>query len=260
MGRTLRSLGLAAVAASYVQAFAPAALPQVAGIRPSALRAGAAAVSMQEGAPPAVSRRGLLSGALASAVLVAGGSSASADMLKAACTLQSCPEPPSGAYKTDTLQISKGKFTGQGYQFKRPTEDYFKRVQVFDRVTARPGSVLLRDKKNPDTAIFSNVEQIKNADYTWKPTIVEAYQKTFGEKFKLIAEEGPIKTGGVDTYTYEYVVETELGNKFEKVHFVSTFAASAENVYIVNAQAKEGDWANVGDILASCAKSLKVNE
>ena len=173
MGRTLRSLALAAVAASYVQAFAPAALPQVAGIRPSALRAGAAAVSMQEAAPPAVSRRGLLSGALASAVLVAGGSSASADMLKAACTLQSCPEPPSGAYKTDTLQISKGKFTGQGYQFKRPTEDYFKRVQVFDRVTARPGSVLLRDKKNPDTAIFSNVEQIKNADYTWKPTIVE---------------------------------------------------------------------------------------
>jgi len=173
MGRTLRSLALAAIAASYVQAFAPAALPQVAGIRPAALRAGAAAVSMQEEASPVVSRRGLLSGALASAVLVGGGSSASADMLKAACTLQSCPEPPGGAYKTDTLQINKGKFTGQGYQFKRPTEDYFKRVQVFDRVTARPGSVLLRDKKNPDTAIFSNVEQIKNADYTWKPTIVE---------------------------------------------------------------------------------------
>lgn len=171
MGRALRSVALAAVAASSVQAFAPAGLP-TAGNR-ATLRAGAAAVKMQEEALPVVSRRGLMSGALASTVLVGAGSPVYADMLKAACTLQSCPEPPSGAYKTDTLQVSKGKFTGQGYQFKRPTEDYFKRVQVFDRVTARPGSVLLRDKKNPDIAIFSNVEQIQNNDFTWKPTIVE---------------------------------------------------------------------------------------
>ena len=45
---------------------------------------------------------------------------------------------------------------------------------MFDRVTARPGSVLLRDKKNPDIAIFSNVEQIKNTDFSWKPTLVDA--------------------------------------------------------------------------------------
>ena len=93
--------------------------------------------------------------------------------LKAACTTQSCPDAPDSDYKVDTLAVNKGKFTGQGYQFERPTDEYFKRVQVFDRVTARPGSVLLRDKKNPDIAIFSNVEQIKNSDYTWKPTIVE---------------------------------------------------------------------------------------
>lgn len=57
-------------------------------------------------------------------------------------------------------------------------------------------------------------------------------------------------------------METELGSKYEKVHFVSTFSASAENVYIVNAQAKEADWGQpgVGPVLAKCAKSLKVNE
>ena len=70
-----------------------------------------------------------------------------------------------------------------GTQFDKPTEDYFKRVQVFDRITARPGSVLLRDKKNPVIAIFGNVEQIKNADFSWKPTIIEAYTKNFGDKF-----------------------------------------------------------------------------
>merc|ERR1712100_657128 len=98
-------------------------------------------------------------------------------MLKAKCTVQSCPDAPEGAYKIDKLEVKAGKYTGKGYQFDKPTEDYFKRVQVFDRITARPGSVLLRDKKNPDIAIFGNVEQIKNADFSWKPTIIEAYTK-----------------------------------------------------------------------------------
>ena len=57
--------------------------------------------------------------------------------------------------------------------------------------------------------------------------VSQAYTKNFGDKFKLISATGPTKTGGVDTYVYEYVVETELGSKYEKVHFVSTFAASA---------------------------------
>ena len=132
---------------------------------------GATGVSMQ--AEPAVSRRDMLSGALAAAVLVSSGSSVSAEMLKAACTTQSCPDAPDDKYKIDTLVVNKGKFTGEGYQFDRPSDQYFKRVQVFDRVTARPGSVLLRDKKNADIAIFSNVEQIKNSDFSFKPTIVE---------------------------------------------------------------------------------------
>lgn len=165
-----------------------------------------------------------------------------------------------GACVDAVLRICAVPDGWSGTQFDKPTEDYFKRVQVFDRITARPGSVLLRDKKNPDIAIFGNVEQIKNADFSWKPTIIEAYTKNFGDKFKLISQSGPTKTGGVDMYTFEYVVETELGSKYEKVHFVSTFAASAENVYIINAQAKESDWPRVGEVLASCAQSLTVNE
>ena len=158
MGRTIRTAALAAVAASGVQAFSPAAPAglNVAGHRSMALR-GAAGMSMQV---DHVSRRDMVSGALTAAVLAGSGSPAFGEMLKAACTVQSCPDAPDSDYKIEPLVINKGKFTGKGYEFERPTDAYFKRVQVFDRVTARPGSVLLRDKKNPDIAIFSNVEQM----------------------------------------------------------------------------------------------------
>ena len=186
------------VVASGAQAFIPAApcSVHVAEQRAPAqrwggLRGGLACVSMQAESP-VVSRRIIVNGALASAVLVGSGSPAMAELfeLKAACTTQSCPDAPDSDYKVDTLAVNKGKFTGQGYQFERPTDEYFKRVQVFDRVTARPGSVLLRDKKNPDIAIFSNVEQIKNSDYTWKPTIVEVMFKMHAQcMFSLHADK-----------------------------------------------------------------------
>ena len=69
--------------------------------------------------------------------------------------------------------------------------------------------------------------------------VSQAYTKNFGDKFKLISATGPTKTGGVDTYVYEYVVETELGSKYEKVHFVSTFAASAGARVRERARARE---------------------
>ena len=176
MGRALRSAALAAVAASGVQAFAPAAnLPT--SVRRAAPLRSACSVSMQ--AEPAVSRRAVASGALAALVLAGSSSPAAADMLKAACTTLSCPDGEGGEYKIEPLVVNQGKFTGKGYQLDRPSDAYFKRVQVFDRVTARPGSVLLRDKKNPDIAIFSNVEQIKNSDFTWKPTIIEVLHCAF---------------------------------------------------------------------------------
>eukprot|EP00960_Hanusia_phi_P013419 393225-Hanusia_phi.AAC.2 len=85
-----------------------------------------------------------------------------AELPKAECTAASCPDPPENAkYEVETLQIGPGKYTGQGYSFQRPTDTFFKRVQVFDRLTARPGSVLLRDKKKPDIAIFSEVEKVR---------------------------------------------------------------------------------------------------
>jgi hypothetical protein len=174
MGRALRSAALAAVAASGVQAFAPTpAGIHAAGHSAASLRSARAGCSVSMQAEPAVSRRGVVSGALAASVLASSSAPAFAEMLKAACTTQSCPDAPDSNYKIEPLVVNKGKFTGQGYQLDRPSEAYFKRVQVFDRVTARPGSVLLRDKKNPDIAIFSNVEQIQNKDFTWKPTIIE---------------------------------------------------------------------------------------
>jgi hypothetical protein len=162
-----------------VQAFAPPAnLPT--SVRHNApLRSACSARSVSMQAEPAVSRRAVVSGALAALVLAGSSSPAAADMLKAACTTLSCPDGEGGEYKIEPLVVNQGKFTGKGYQLDRPSDAYFKRVQVFDRVTARPGSVLLRDKKNPDIAIFSNVEQIKNSDFTWKPTIIEVLHCAF---------------------------------------------------------------------------------
>lgn len=108
----LRTAALAAVvAASGVQAFAPAAPASLhlAGHRAAAPLRGAAGTSMQ--AQSAVNRRQVVSGALAAAVLGAG-SPAFADMLKAKCTTQSCPDAPDSNYKIDTLVVNKGKFTG----------------------------------------------------------------------------------------------------------------------------------------------------
>jgi hypothetical protein len=120
-------------------------------------------------------------------------------MLKAACTTLSCPDGEGGEYKIEPLVVNQGKFTGKGYQLDRPSDAYFKRVQVFDRVTARPGSVLLRDKKNPDIAIFSNVEQIKNSDFTWKPTIIEVLHCAFAALACSCARIPSVSQSGVMT-------------------------------------------------------------
>ncbi|EKX38750.1 hypothetical protein GUITHDRAFT_165115 [Guillardia theta CCMP2712] len=207
-----------------------------------------------------MSRKEAVSSLLGSCLL-ASSLPAFAELPKAECTAASCPEPPENAkYEVETLQVAAGKYSGQGYSFQKPTDVFFKRVQVFDRLQARPGSVLLRDKKKPEIAIFSEVEKIDNSGYTWKPSLVESYTKNFGDKFHLIKQSGPIKTGSVDKYMYEYVVDTEFAGKETKLHVVSSFAASADNVYILNAQAKDDEWGAVGDVLRKCAASLSVNE
>jgi len=200
---------------------------------------------MQE---PSSSRRDVVSGALV-AVVALGSSAANADMLKAACTYASCPEAPKGAaYELELFEVKPSKFTGSGYSYSRPTDTFFKRVTSPSSLR-NPGSILFRDKNDADIAVFSDVQSIKNDDRSFAPTLVDSYTKNFGDKFKLIGQSGPTKSPGYDLWTFEYVVETELAGKFQKVHFVSSFAASAKNVYVLNAQAKEEDWARVGTAL-----------
>ena len=71
-------------------------------------------MSMQ--ATSQVSRRDLFSVAVAAAALVGSGAPSNAEMLKAKCTVQSCPDVPEGAYKIDKLEVKAGKYTGKGYQ------------------------------------------------------------------------------------------------------------------------------------------------
>eukprot|EP00286_Rhodomonas_abbreviata_P012583 CAMPEP_0181320418 /NCGR_PEP_ID=MMETSP1101-20121128/18115_1 /TAXON_ID=46948 /ORGANISM="Rhodomonas abbreviata, Strain Caron Lab Isolate" /LENGTH=216 /DNA_ID=CAMNT_0023428125 /DNA_START=163 /DNA_END=813 /DNA_ORIENTATION=+ len=207
-----------------------------------------------------MNRRDVVAAALAAAVAVVGSSPANADMLKAACTYADCPGAPKGAaYELELLEVKPSKFTGKGYSYSRPNDTYFKRVTSPSSLR-NPGSILFRDKNDADIAIFSDVQEINNKDGSFSPTLVDSYTKNFGEKFKLIAQTGPAKQAGYDLWTYEYVVETELGGKYQKLHFISAFAASQTNIYVVNAQAKEESWAAVGPALTTCVKSLKAQE
>lgn len=207
-----------------------------------------------------INRRDVVSGALAAAVAVFGASSANADMLKAACTYADCPSAPKGAaYELELFEVKPSKFTGKGYSYSRPNDTYFKRVTSPSSLR-NPGSVLFRDKNEAETAIFSDVQEIKNEDRSFVPGLVDSYTKNFGDKFKLVSQTGPTKNAGYDLWTYEYIVETELAGKYTKVHFASSFAASAKNVYVLNTQAKEENWAQVGESLKQCAKSLKPAE
>lgn len=179
---------------------------------------------------------------------------------KAACTYANCPAPPADAsYELSLFQVAPSKFTGKGYSYSRPTDAFFKRV-TSPASLAVPGSILFRDKRDPETAIFSDVQEVPGALKTWKPTLVEQYKQKFGDQFKLIKSEGPVKNGGADYYTIEYVVETIIAGKKEKVHFVSGFAAGENNVYVVNAQAKEAAFAGVGAVLREVVKSFRANE
>lgn len=117
-----------------------------------------------------MSRKEAVSSLLGSCLL-ASSLPAFAELPKAECTAASCPEPPENAkYEVETLQVAAGKYSGQGYSFQKPTDVFFKRVQVFDRLQARPGSVLLRDKKKPEIAIFSEVEKVRCRDRKGKVT------------------------------------------------------------------------------------------
>lgn len=179
---------------------------------------------------------------------------------KAACTYASCPPPPADAvYELSLFQVPPSKFTGKGYSYSRPSDTFFKRV-TSPASLAVPGSVLFRDKRDADTAVFSDVQEVPGALLSWKPTLVDQYKQKFGDKFQLVRQEGPAKRGGADYYTVEYVVETVIAGQKAKVHFVSGFAAGADNVYVINAQAKEENFAAVGATLREVVKSFRVNE
>ena len=118
MGRVSRAVALAAAAAAGAEAFStpPGITLRGAGGATAAAthRRAVAGVSMQ--ATSQVSRRDLFSVAAAAAALVGSGAPSNAEMLKAKCTVQSCPDAPEGAYKIDKLEVKAGKYTGKGYQ------------------------------------------------------------------------------------------------------------------------------------------------
>mmetsp|Transcript_18296 Transcript_18296/g.35681 ORF Transcript_18296/g.35681 Transcript_18296/m.35681 type:complete len:269 (-) Transcript_18296:206-1012(-) len=243
--------------------FLPSSLPPSHALRSSS--SSISALSMQSGP---VDRRSALLSAVAlpslAALTLRGEQAAAAPVTtggpQAACTWNSCP-PPTGEVTLDLLEVKKGKFTGKGYSIQKPTDDTFKRV-ISPASLANPGGVLFRDKLDSDTAVYSVVTAIKAGQGAgaFKPGIVDSYTKEFGDRFKLITQEGPVKKGGADYWYVEYKVETTIAGAQEQVHFYSAFAAGEKDVYVVNAQTKEKNVPTIGKTLEAVAKSLIVNE
>lgn len=207
---------------------------------------------------PSMDRReAVLSSIIFGAATLLGGEKVLA-VENAPCTFANCPAP-TGTLELELYNVKTSKFTGKGYSFQKPTSDTFKQV-ISPSSLANPGGFLFRDKLDPDTAIYADVQKVKGANQSWKPALVDSYTKQFKDRFKLLRQEGPVKVGNADMYFFEYQVETTISGAQELMHFYSTFAAGENDVYVLNAQTKEKNNALMGATLEKVAKSLAINE
>jgi len=265
MSTTMRSTTLrvviAALLASAAQGFliAPAAITS-----PRALQQRTTALpSLRMGAGEMDRRKMVVTAAGGLAAALLGSRPAVADNLvngRAACTVLDCPAPKTEQFELVDNIVKSNEYTGKGASFKRPSDDAFKRVSSPSSAWRTvPSSQLFRSKTDPNTAIFFDVEQIVNKEGGWTPGLKAQYTNTFKDKFKLVSEGAPTKDGGMDRFIFEYTVSTELEGKNQVMHYITTFVAAQDQVYIMNAQSKDDKWATVGAALRTCAESLKPN-
>jgi len=168
-------------------------------------------------------------------------------------------------FKTnDTQMVAVPKDFKPGlraYEFEKPAG--FKRYgNAID-----PTGLVFRKPDNTYYTFITRAEKRENATEFTPKIFIDDYKGKFvnasGSSFNLIrGSETPDRVeGDVKYYEVEYVVRTQLGFGFDSLkslHFLTTFAATPESIYVLNCQALDDDWEMAASTLKKVSSTFKV--
>mmetsp|Transcript_144950 Transcript_144950/g.377186 ORF Transcript_144950/g.377186 Transcript_144950/m.377186 type:complete len:273 (-) Transcript_144950:278-1096(-) len=149
----------------------------------------------------------------------------------------------------------------RAYEFEKPAG--FKRYgNAID-----PTGLVFRKPDNSYYTFITRAEKRENATEFTPQIFIDDYRQKFvnasGSSFNLIkgSSEPDRVERDVKYYEVEYVVRTQLGFGFDSLkslHFLTTFAATPESIYVLNCQALDDDWEKAAPTLRKVASTFKV--
>lgn len=149
----------------------------------------------------------------------------------------------------------------RAYEFEKPAG--FKRYgNAID-----PTGLVFRKPDNSYFTFITRAEKRENQTEFTPKIFIEDYKNKFvnasGSSFNLIkGSETPDRVErDVKYYEVEYVVRTQLGFGFDSLkslHFLTTFAATPESIYILNCQALDDEWEVAAPTLKKVTSTFKV--
>lgn len=208
-----------------------------------------------QGGPAAPQRRQSL--ALLGSAVVAGGALLEAN--PAAAAVQGTDIKNSEIIRVPAI----GKAGTRSYIFEKP-KGFRRLASVVD-----PSGFTFRNVNDTYFTFITRAEKRENATEFTPGLFIEDYRQKFvnatGSSFSLI-KGGPSpdridEALGVKYYDVEYVVRTQLGFSFDtlkSLHFLTTFAATPDSLYIMNCQAADETWERDGPILQKVSQSFSV--
>eukprot|EP00931_Biecheleriopsis_adriatica_P087929 TRINITY_DN62331_c0_g1_i1.p1 TRINITY_DN62331_c0_g1~~TRINITY_DN62331_c0_g1_i1.p1 ORF type:complete len:266 (+),score=60.39 TRINITY_DN62331_c0_g1_i1:45-800(+) len=203
--------------------------------------------------PPEPGRRQALLSTLAAGAASAGAAPAGAEVQKL------------DTKKTEVVQAQANPKTGiRGYLFEKPAG--FKRFAS----PVDPSGYVFRSTGDTYFTFATRSEARPNASNEFKPEdFIADYRGKFvnatGSSFDLIKGGGPPTRVdpdlGVKYYEVEYVIRTQLGFSFDSLktlHFITTFAVSADCINIMNCQALDDKWDKDGPVMQRVTQTFTV--
>lgn len=165
---------------------------------------------------------------------------------------------------TEMVNIPKNFKPGlRAYEFEKPAG--FRRYGN----PVDPTGLVFR---KPDNSYFTFIaraekrEAAKAGEFT--PQIfIDDYRQKFvnasGSSFNLIkGSETPDRIDGdIKYYVVEYVVRTQLSFGFDSLkslHFLTTFAATPDSIYVLNCQALDDEWEMAAPTLQKVTSTFKI--
>lgn len=176
------------------------------------------------------------------------------------------PEPAravqSDEKKDETLRIPNNPRSGtMSYLFEKPKG--FRRYSN----PGDPSGFVFRNIDDSYYTFVTRAEKRPAAEPFTPEAFIDDYRNKFvnatGSSFELIKSKMDREDPelGVKYWEVEYVVRTQLGFSFDSLkslHFITTFAAAKDSVYILNSQSIDDKWDVAAPILGKVAKSFKV--